>query len=383
MKPGFCIQLVGSMLAGAISLGCSADIDEGDAAAFDVGEEDIASASQALASGSYGWVWADKLTGDYDPSTLYSFNSAEGTNRIEHQGEGRYRVELPELGGDGGNVQVTAYGNDATRCKVESWGKTLEGAMSVLVRCHTAQGTAKNSQFVASYFRPSANDQGAFVWASKETTASYSASATYSWNSEGGTNTVEREGIGLYSVYLPGQSTEGNAAVTAYGSGAEHCKVRSWTSSSGGVRVRVACFAATGSAVDTKFSLSYATRVPAPFNWGGYAWANDSTSSDYVPELYYSDTSAYGLAGIGDWESHPRAGRKATGTYFVYYPYLRSVESMSHATAYGSGSEYCKLKNWANDDGGTLVDVLCFDAAGAPVNSRFVQRYMYSGVQVF
>src|SRR4051794_15220389 len=163
--------------------------------------------AQAASTNGYAFLWADQPTSaSYTPSTTYQTNSLGGTNTIVRNGTGDYSITLPGMagqGGDGGNVQVTAYGSSGTeRCKVASWAPNWLG-MTVNVRCHATSGSAADSRFTMMYQNNNAvvsyYDQG-YVWANQATTGSYTAPAPYSWNSRGGANTIQRLGTGRYSV---------------------------------------------------------------------------------------------------------------------------------------------------------------------------------------
>src|SRR5437867_2159278 len=69
----------------------------------------------------------------------------------------------------------------------------------------------------------------AFVWANRPSTASYTPSATYQWNSHhpgAAVNTITRTGKGSYTVRLPGlDAKSGTAIATAYGPNPNYCKV--------------------------------------------------------------------------------------------------------------------------------------------------------------
>ena len=97
----------------------------------------------------------------------------------------------------------------------------------------------------------------AYVWANDKASASYTPNASYSFNQKKAANTVKKSGPGAYTVSLGGITTSGgNAQVTAYGPGAEHCRVVSWTPAGGGMDVKVACFNGTAPA-DAQFSLVF------------------------------------------------------------------------------------------------------------------------------
>src|SRR5436305_1152737 len=101
-----------------------------------------------------------------------------------------------------------------------------------------------------------------YVWADNPTSASYTPSPTYAFNSSGGTITITRSGIGVYAVKFSGlgggASAGGNVLVTAYGGGSEICKVVSWSSGGANFIANVRCFNSAGSSVDTRYSINVA-----------------------------------------------------------------------------------------------------------------------------
>src|SRR4051812_28877746 len=83
----------------AFAQGCAVD-------AQDPEGEETGAATEAISSSStrgWGWVWASQTTGTYTPSSLYSFNSAGGTNQVSWIGAGVARVDFPNLADAGGN----------------------------------------------------------------------------------------------------------------------------------------------------------------------------------------------------------------------------------------------------------------------------------------
>ncbi|WP_437586899.1 hypothetical protein [Sorangium sp. So ce1000] len=104
----------------------------------------------------------------------------------------------------------------------------------------------------------------AYAWA-HQATGSFTASSSYSRNSSGDAsgqgvnNTVTQLGAGQYRVRFPdvGAAPGGHVQVTAYGAGAERCKVNSWVRSGDDVDVHVNCFTAGGAPTDTRFVLVY------------------------------------------------------------------------------------------------------------------------------
>jgi hypothetical protein len=101
-----------------------------------------------------------------------------------------------------------------------------------------------------------------YVWADNPTSASYTPSPTYSFNSSGGATDITRSGVGTYAVQFSGlgggSSSGGNVQVTAYGGGSETCKVVSWGSGGANFVANVRCFNSAGSPADTRYSINVA-----------------------------------------------------------------------------------------------------------------------------
>jgi hypothetical protein len=325
---------------------------------------------RSIVPAAFGFVWADQpsAAAAYSPSASYSFNSTGGANTVTRLSVGSYRVDMAGLGQANGNVQVTAYGGTSNRCKVSGWGPNGT-TQSLFVRCYTAAGVAADSYFVAQYYRAGAGnaEQGAYLWADQPTSASYTPSRFYSYNSRGGTNTVTRSGVGAYQASLPGFTTVGgNVQVTAYGSTTHHCKVAGW----GLNIVNVRCFDAAGNPADTFWTLRYTDRhVANSGQRGAYAWLSDATSASHTPSPTYQWHSA---------GSTLTATRSGTGTYAITIPGLAAFDRTSAlVTAYGFGGEHCNVSSWFTAlSGGTQVNVQCWSAAGALTDSLFTMSYI-------
>jgi hypothetical protein len=98
----------------------------------------------------------------------------------------------------------------------------------------------------------------AYVWAENAKAASYSPSEGYRFVASKGAVTITRASAGVYTVKIGNSGVSGgHAQVTAYGQGAEHCKVLRWGMSGKDQDVHVSCFAANGTAADTQFALAF------------------------------------------------------------------------------------------------------------------------------
>lgn len=359
----------------AVAMGCLSACS----GAPDVGSEEAEAGaiSQAFSTTfAWGFVWAQQATGTFTASPSYSRSSSGLANTITQTGVGSYRVDFPGIGNEtGGNVQVTAYGGGSERCKVNFWqssGTTLQAFVS----CFSSAGAPANTLFTASYVRRPVSAlccgaAGAYLWADQPSTASYTPSTTYQWNSTGVNNTITRTGVGSYTANMPGMSfVGGTVEVTAYGTGSAHCKVVSWFSTS----VNVACFTAAGAPTDSMFTLNYDNKLSP--NGGpsfAYAWADQPSSASYTPSTTYQFGAL--ASECSSFVGPITVQRSTVGRYAVQIPSLSPTGSNVKVTAYGSGGEACKVVGWGSSGTGTQVSVACFNAAGAAVDTRYVVVY--------
>jgi hypothetical protein len=322
----------------------------------------------------WGYVWAnDPLAASYTPSTTYQRNSTGQLNTINRLAVGYYQVVFENLGiYYGGTVDVTAYGAGSENCKVQNWGPTLADQI-VYVRCFDAGGGAVDTQFTAAFTRPISSFKFGYVWANNPVAASYTPSTTYQFNSTGAANTITRSGVGTYQVTLPGLGGQGGTIkATAYGPGNEACHVSSWSSLGANAVVNVRCQNPAGGPVDTLYTLTYhATFGLLGTLTGGpraYVWANLQSSPGYVPSLTYQ----YNSTGAANTIS-----RSGVGVYQVTLPGLGAVSGHAQVTAYGAGSTRCKVQSWNTSGAAKLVNIRCFDTAGAPADSRYVLDFVH------
>lgn len=91
---------------------------------------------------------------EYDPALFcnYHHNSEGGDITISRSATGTYTVLFAGLGSpgdvpphDGGHVQVTAWGETYSFCKVNGWGSQVNA--SIVVNCYDADGALMDSEF--------------------------------------------------------------------------------------------------------------------------------------------------------------------------------------------------------------------------------------------
>jgi hypothetical protein len=342
------------------------------------------------------FVWANQPTAaSYTPSTSYQYNNRfdqdptgsrntypTSTITITRASTGSYRVDIPNFNFFGGVVHTSAY-NSSNYCNVWRWfpnGAKLE----VFVSCYTPAGQAADTLFTMFFYKNARNlgTHGlAYLWANSPSTASYTPTDTYQYNSRGAKNTITRSGVGQYTVNFPKmqlgtgeQSKGGTVLVTAYGS-RNACKVGGWGESAGTVTASVRCYSPSGVLTDSFFTASF-LREPGTIgiarnsdeSTAHYVWSNDPTSASYTPSTFYQsyNTSSANLSTIT---------RSGTGQYSVTIPSLKAADdTLALVTAYGSSTNRCSIGGWGGSP--VQVSVNCYTAGGVLADERFVLYYL-------
>jgi hypothetical protein len=178
------------------------------------------------------YLWNANPYASSTPPATYQFNGSGGTNTVARYGVGSYGVTIPTgvVSDNGGNAQVTAYGSNATYCKVGYWYHSgLNQVVGVL--CFDTTGAPIDSQFSFLYTAdyPSPSHQGGYAWCN-QTSGSYTPPTPYNRNSAGTLNTVQVSGS-LQMVTLPGVHGNINniTLTTAVGLDNHYCIVNNTT----------------------------------------------------------------------------------------------------------------------------------------------------------
>lgn len=225
----------------------------------------------------------------------------------------------------------------------------------------------------AAHAAPSGARGSAFVWANQPSSASYTPSALYQWNSRhvgAAVNTIARTGVGSYTVRLPDLgAASGVVHVTAYGATTHNCKVVNWFPIGTTQSINVRCFTASGALTDSLYTLSYTNPGVFAYNLA-YVWANQPTTASYVPSLFYQGNSRGGTN---------RIDRQGTGSYLVRLPGLGRPAGHVQVTAYGGGPERCKVGSWGPNGTEQDIRVFCNAPNGGPVDTFFTLTYVRDG----
>ncbi|MET9630097.1 hypothetical protein ABZX92_21780 [Lentzea sp. NPDC006480] len=261
-------------------------------------------------------------------------NGVERYITLIRTAEGAYEVRLPEVG-TGGTVHVALSNGwgyyEPASCQTS--GTRTDGRdLLVDVACFAPNGTRKNLPFV-------------IVFASDGPAVAY----------RGGAPGVVRTGPGQYDVTTLGGN--GFAMVSPVGQSRARCRTTVEPA-----RVRVACDA------ETDWNLTYTQ--------------NAAIHHDPSASAAYLETG-----NARSWTSNgetPAVTRKSLGFYEVQYaqignPKVYPADAVL-VSASGPDARYCRIWAWNgySTPPGVLVQVRCYDQAGAAADSSFALAYLRS-----
>jgi hypothetical protein len=361
--------------AGALSLVLTLGLGTGMAEASTSGATAIRPSPTGVSPSTWAWVVARNPTAaSYTPAARDRGNSAGGVNTVTRTGNGRYMVEMPMVGTDGGMVHVTPLASTPRLCRVNSWG-SVSGTEQAIVRCFTRTGSPANSAFSLNYLSVSGTSGGTpgrigYVWANEPGTTDYTPDVFYNYNSDLSSplNTIHRDGTGSYWVSLPGLgSSHGDVQVVGYGATVA-CRVVEWDPAGGAMMVHVRCRDVAGGPVDSRFDMTFVKSVALKgFNGtrSAYLWADQPTAASYHPDPAYR----FSTAGIAS--TIKRSGK---GRYTVILPGM-AVGGSVQVTSYGGGKVRCIATSIRTVGLPQKIGVGCFDVAGNRANGRFTLAY--------
>ena len=308
----------------------------------------------------------------YTPSTADQYSSAGAAITIQRQSDGVYDVTIPNMTKGAGQrevVLVSPTSGSNIGCQIGSWNPGGTGIVA-RVYCFSTTGLPVDGAF-SILLAESGTIAGrfGFTWGDQPTTDSYNPNPQWTDNSSGGATTITRTGPGAYTVRWAGlaRSTglEETVMVGAYGTVPRRCNVASWDAfGSADLIAFVTCTDLNGVAADSRFVAAMVDRGRSARRYG-LTWANQPTSPIYSATTNgYSRTSTAGAISIS---------RTAAGSYQVRLGGQARTGASPETvlvTSYGS-TAYCKASQWAPNGADMIVTVVCYDATGALVDSRF------------
>jgi hypothetical protein len=337
-------------------------------------------AGYAFIEDCYSYTKGQYVNAPLTPASQYT-TSGQIVQYV-HVSTGVYNVKFPGLGALGGVAHATAYGasvgTTAVQCRVGGWNPSGSDQI-VSVYCFDVAGNPVDWEFDVTYtnLEPTGYEFG-YLWADQPGSPSYTPASTYQYSSAGTANTVQRTGVGQYTVTMSGITAgtgSGNSVMAeAYGApystpAAARCRV----AGSYGQTASVACFVGK-TPVDAYFTMTYvgkgnllglpnvSTKYPGGLP-SGYAWIFDAAEGgEPWPDWRFS------TPGPGTWsESYD----SATGVATVNMPVPVEYGDVQ-VVAWGSGpATSCVVTDWHADSTGSGISVRCTDDNGAFVDSPF------------
>ncbi|MEV6342673.1 hypothetical protein [Actinoplanes sp. NPDC051851] len=333
-----------------------------------------AGARGAACRAQSGYVLADRpAEAGYQPTD--QCNSAGSANTVERRETGRYVVRFAGLGVSGGTAEVTPATGDDRICTLPDW--QADGPDEIVqVDCFDRSGARADSGFAARFVHLD-GDPGAYLLSGDPGRASQTVADDYSYNSAGGTNSVDREDVGSYVAYFGRQESVlddavgGTVKVSAVGESAAVCGVERWYPYPDGryLGVRVRCRDTGGRPVDTRFAVTFSARLgstPDDPVQGAYLWADRASEARYTPRETYQ-FNAKGAANT--------VTRDAVGEYRVRLPgFAAESGGQVQLTAFDSPAS-CVVAEVARHADFHEVRVLCRAPSGAPADTPFTLQF--------
>ena len=326
----------------------------------------------------FGYALADQptATATYVPAAETRFNSGGGTIEVTRTSVGVYSVRFAGLGrqpGQRDNVQVSAYGNAATYCKVDVWG-TSGLDLVVPVLCIDVNGNPADSRFTIMALGAWAFGKTAplgFILYRLDTTMFVRLdSAATARNSSGGHVDVTHASEGVFAAGLGGLEAAWATApaavtMTAVDPTVRRCRVTAYNKSI--AQFGINCTGLQGGLRDASWSLLWLQHGRPTMRFG-FAWTTNETSTvDYTPFADFLINSSGGSV---------KARKTALGQYHVVFAGLGrsagATETVLVSPLFTLTDRICDILAWGNTGANDLfVDVACYDTTGAPVDSRF------------
>lgn len=259
-------------------------------------------------------------------------------------GPGQVLVRFPQIGmAAGGVAHVTAISQSADWCQVQDWWQS--GADEIVaVQCHRFGVGPIASWFSVTFgysaqYLPAPQAFGYVRWNGSAVAAQFNSSAPAAVNT-----VAPLTNPGLWRVTLPGLGSAGHAGniqVTAVDPAVPaRCKLGGWTATTAAQNIIVRCYDATGTPLNTGWSLTYhreraITWTPQPYRFA-YTFDNaPDTPGVYLPTPYpVSHNSQSG--GV-------QLSRSAVARKQVIFGGLNGYRDNVQVTAFGYGPEFCNL----------------------------------------
>ncbi|MBB5867260.1 hypothetical protein F4553_000639 [Allocatelliglobosispora scoriae] len=316
--------------------------------------------AHALPPTAAGFAYANQPSNpNYILATGYEYNSVNLAVQVLRPAVGTYRVKFLGMGTLGGVPHVSARGSSSL-CTVAWWGMA-GGDQAVDVRCYDNAGLLADSRFVVDFTNrtPAVSGFG-YLWNDNPVPPAigHTPAPAYSYDSAGLPIKVFRSAVGRYRVELgafrndsPGPWAAGYLRITPYAAAARHCQALDPALVPDPQLIEVRCYDDTGSAVDSRFILTYA-RGAAMLGGSGARTTATVDLSAALPVMR-GWTNSYGGA--------PTASMIIPGTYLIRIPNAAHPKGHAIASIMGTPPMFCTVQWWGPSGLDELVQVSCYD----------------------
>ena len=308
----------------------------------------------------------------YTADLAAQFNGLGGPITVTRGGPGQYTVTIPGFGGAVGESRlpfVNALTASTVVCQAISWTMIGVTDATVQVACSGTTGTLTDSRFTIMAVGQSTLP-GRFAFANSGPTASYppvggsitlgSASA---WSSAGPAPTLSRlflEPAGRYVLDLKVPSTGFTDIIPVLqpsGNPNSRCAIDFWGTVEG---VRVICFpigSVGGVPAEASFSAMLLEQGRTGKRWG----TSDRSSFSTLTRNSTGAANSVTQTGVGTYRvTFTNLGRPVGGKETVL------------VTSWTLDAASCNPSGWSTVGSHLVVDVVCFNGAGAPRDGEFI-----------
>ena len=197
----------------------------------------------------------------------------------------------------------------------------------------------------------------------------WNGSATVATGTTPAASTVVTGPPGRYRIVFPGKAApRGVVHVTAINNIPHWCQANTWGPSGVDEVVYVDCYKAGGTPDFTPFTAFFeSSSPPSAAITGRFGYVDSLATGVLVSQ--FSSVGAPNTVTPGP-----------PGQWLVKFPGLGTpgpLDGSLQATAVSPAAARCKILKWSSAAAGQTVLVGCFDALGAPLNTRFTLTYQY------
>jgi len=350
-------MITGVTAGGPVTIRATADANQ---SVF--GDAQVSISGAPLTPVKIAYALAEQPTAaSYTADPASQFNGLGGPITVTRQGTGQYTVTIPGFGAAAGASRipfVSAVGASSVVCLALGWNMIGAPDAMVTIDCSTANGMLTDSKF--SIFAVGEGGlPGRFAFANSGPLpvglAPVTLGAASAWSSTLGSPQLVRDNISIVGRFLLTlKSTTPPATdvpiVQPSGATGARCQLSSWSAV-----LDIVCFP-VGSIVfaDARFSAMLLEQGRAGKRFG----AVHSGGLAVVSRNSAGGLNTVSSTGTGTWRvTFGNLGRQAGAKETV----LISAQALSGAAA-------CNPSTWTTVGNDLVVDVVCFDGAGALSN---------------